>query len=346
MYGCPVAEDPTVSRLFPFILSKVSPFFSYRGCSFKLQDDKEQTQRITMFKETAIPAIYTLEATFSGMSIGPFAGQHLTASQLQLIGKHVCLALLIYGNHVPPQAALPQPSPDDSGSQPESAYMKFSDISREDCERELGKCIETGDASDEEGGSSGSDSSPSEDNLDPEELSKLLPAVPISKAERTQRKVMPRQASAAQARRAKEETKAPAKCQSCLEPLLPNHICAKLRVLKPLSNPYSRLYTKRVGLNTYVSPVTGKTMHDQATQTPKPGTVLESRSRSLPTSGTSAREGIAASQKFKEIPVDARGRPEPKVREEQKPGSPEKRLPVIQKPGVRESSAPLKQRRV
>ena len=265
MYGCPVPNAPQSSRLFPFILGKLCPFFSYSACSFKLQEDKEQTQRITMFKETNIAKVYTLEATFSGMSVGPQAGQHLTVGQLQEVGRHLCIAMLIYGGFVPP---APQPQPEDCG-----------EWSREACAKALE--MQSSEQDEGSGGSSGSDSDPSEDNLDPEELRELLPAVPMTNAQRAQRRAtLTREGSIPKARKPREEGKEPAKCKVCMEPELAGHVCKQVRAFKPLANPYSRLYTKKVGVRTFVNPATGKTMHDQATQTPRQGT-SELRSKSL-----------------------------------------------------------------
>ena len=66
MYGCNIPESPEVTRCIPFIISKSSPYFYYPYCSFRMQKAKESTMRISLFKETKIPTIYTLEASFFG----------------------------------------------------------------------------------------------------------------------------------------------------------------------------------------------------------------------------------------------------------------------------------------
>ena len=65
-YGCNIPQSPEVTRAYPFILSKISQFFPYKSCSFKMQKDKESTLRITLFKEIMSPFVYTLEASFCG----------------------------------------------------------------------------------------------------------------------------------------------------------------------------------------------------------------------------------------------------------------------------------------
>ena len=100
-----------------------------------------------------------------------------------------------------------------------------------------------------------------------------------------------------------------------------------------------------MGLRTFISPITGKTMHDQATQTPKQGISLEYRSRSLPASVASTRETATNFNKPKELNIS-----ENKGKTEEKPlemrgGSQDRRLPVLPKPILRETSAPTKPRR-
>jgi cytosolic carboxypeptidase protein 2/3 len=66
MYGCNLTEAPEHTRAIPYILSKISPYFFYPYCSFRMQKSKEATLRISIFKETKVCLIYTLEASFLG----------------------------------------------------------------------------------------------------------------------------------------------------------------------------------------------------------------------------------------------------------------------------------------
>ena len=65
-YGCNIAEQPEVTRAFPYILSKISQVFAYHYCSFKMQKNKDSTLRIAIFNEISCNLIYTLEASFCG----------------------------------------------------------------------------------------------------------------------------------------------------------------------------------------------------------------------------------------------------------------------------------------
>ena len=52
--------------MFPYILSKLCDYFSFEQSRFSMHKSKEATARISMWKELKIPAIYTMEASFSG----------------------------------------------------------------------------------------------------------------------------------------------------------------------------------------------------------------------------------------------------------------------------------------
>jgi cytosolic carboxypeptidase protein 2/3 len=73
MYGNTDEEEPEKYRIFPFILSKICHFFSYRSSKFSVQKSKSSTARITMWKELNIPNVFTIEASFLGPSIVIFS---------------------------------------------------------------------------------------------------------------------------------------------------------------------------------------------------------------------------------------------------------------------------------
>ena len=66
MYGNNYINNPESTRLFPFILSKMYQEFLYKRSTFNVERSKEQTARISMWRELKIPAIYTMEASFCG----------------------------------------------------------------------------------------------------------------------------------------------------------------------------------------------------------------------------------------------------------------------------------------
>ena len=66
MYGNSNADSPDETKLFPFIMSKLCPFFSFNYSRFAVQRHKENTARITMWRELRVPNVFTLEASFCG----------------------------------------------------------------------------------------------------------------------------------------------------------------------------------------------------------------------------------------------------------------------------------------
>jgi hypothetical protein len=96
MYGCTYKHAPEQTRIFPLLLSKISPLFDFEASRFGVQKSKEATARVAVFKElNTCPMIYTMESTFSGIDKGPFAGKHITTDMLESMGRDLCRALLV-----------------------------------------------------------------------------------------------------------------------------------------------------------------------------------------------------------------------------------------------------------
>ena len=160
MYGCNISGKPESTRIYPYLLSKISDFFSFKSCCFSVQKSKESTMRVAMFKETRVPHIYTLEASFCGCDFGPFNSYHLSIEAFQKMGKDLCLSIMINNNLKVPDIISEVITKDNA-----IKFIQNDALSEEDNTYES---------------SSGSDSDPSEDNLDSKENVKLLVA-PIKK---------------------------------------------------------------------------------------------------------------------------------------------------------------------
>ena len=100
-----------------------------------------------------------MEASFCGADRGETKNQHFTIESLMMMGQKLLQAIIINWN-----------IPVKSGA---------STLKREDLERELtaNKQLLRLTSGDDEGNSSGSDSEPSADNMDDDEMSKIVPAV-------------------------------------------------------------------------------------------------------------------------------------------------------------------------
>lgn len=54
--------------MFPYLLSKISPYFAFEESKFGVQKSKESTARIALYKEMkTCPNVFTMESTFSGL---------------------------------------------------------------------------------------------------------------------------------------------------------------------------------------------------------------------------------------------------------------------------------------
>ena len=102
-YGCQRNEQPTACVMFPYMLSKLNPFFSFKHSRFGIQKSKTSTARVALFKELrTCDVIYTLESAFSGVDFGEHKGYHLSTEMLQRMGQDLCRTLLIYEKiHIP-----------------------------------------------------------------------------------------------------------------------------------------------------------------------------------------------------------------------------------------------------
>jgi hypothetical protein len=104
MYGCTVQNAPEETRIYPFLLSKLCPFFSFSYSRFGIQKSKEATSRVNLFKELKIPNVFTMESSFCGNDEGPYAGYHFTIENLEQAGRDFSRTLLVYSDiYTPPE---------------------------------------------------------------------------------------------------------------------------------------------------------------------------------------------------------------------------------------------------
>jgi hypothetical protein len=69
-YGNKIISDPLANKVYPLMLSKLNSNFNFNYCSEKMPKSKKGTARINLFTElNEIPNIFTLEASFAGVSI-------------------------------------------------------------------------------------------------------------------------------------------------------------------------------------------------------------------------------------------------------------------------------------
>ena len=189
MYGNNFEDRPHATRVFPFIMSKLCDFFSFEYSRFSVHKSKESTCRVTLWRELKIPNVFTMEASFCGADKGEFKDKHFQPEHFMTAGRRLLEALLVYckiqvgpgQNKTAKQIANDLKS---SHSEPTSKKQTWQSLQLNDLEQELAENKELIDMTkgDEDGEDSpGSDSEPSEDNLEEDEMAKIIPIKPQPK---------------------------------------------------------------------------------------------------------------------------------------------------------------------
>jgi hypothetical protein len=257
MYGCDFPKSPETCRLFPYILSKISPVFSFEDSRFGVQKAKESTLRVALFKDLKIPNIFTLEASFCGSNFGKYKGFHYTGGILADMGRDLCKSLLILSQNskLARNPALKKPSLVKVLKKKTEEEMSLL-TSEHNLESLLKELLQKKDLLNENDGnfsSSGSESEPSEDNLDQDTLKILIPQSAGLKRETFCKKRLDRSMCLPRHKSVK-------KCEKCGGEETTGHNCK-------FNNFSCSSRRKIVGLRTYYN-ICGKKVHDQATQTP------------------------------------------------------------------------------
>lgn len=68
MYGNEIKDNSNETRVFPLLISKINDCFNFQQCSFKMSKGKFGTARINLFHELSIANIFTIEASFAGVT--------------------------------------------------------------------------------------------------------------------------------------------------------------------------------------------------------------------------------------------------------------------------------------
>ena len=273
IYGCNDPDNPELTREFPYLLSKFSHYFSFKSSSFRMQKSKESTLRISIYKETQVYNTFTLESSFCGCDFGPTAGLHLTTLDLKNMGRELCYNLIIDNGLKVPNII---------GVDKQSLVTEL---------KENKELIQDNEAESD----SGSDSDPSEDNLDEVEYARLIIPPPkrrISSDVKTKKKNSLKKERASmqipsKRFKNKERTmKLIQKCVNCGDIKELDHVCIKKNILnstlaspnkfpimkvKPKELNKGRTTLGSLSQSTSVFPTyvnhEGKKVRDQATQT-------------------------------------------------------------------------------
>ena len=163
-YGNNESNNESAYFRFPYILSKICDFFSFEDCNFGVQKSKQSTARIALWRIVNTPAVYTIEASFYGASIGSLGCRHFGINDYQLMGSRICEAFIQYFNIDVSEIGLKPPQ--NVGLHETDFEAAINAIKERNAVKHLNSttCEESSNAS---------DSNPSEDIMDNEEKSSI-----------------------------------------------------------------------------------------------------------------------------------------------------------------------------
>ncbi|XP_039276084.1 cytosolic carboxypeptidase 1 [Nilaparvata lugens] len=87
-------ESPIDVTMLPALLSSVAPAFDLSQCSFVVEQGKEATARISVWRQFGVQRSYTMESSYCGFDVGLYKGNHMTIPILEEMGRTFCVALL------------------------------------------------------------------------------------------------------------------------------------------------------------------------------------------------------------------------------------------------------------
>ena len=97
---CNYKDNKRTCKLFPYICSKLSRIISFQQCTFSMPKYKQSTGRISLFNELDDEDndnIIALETSFFGINrSGEYARNYYNSNLLKEVGRDICLGMLSY----------------------------------------------------------------------------------------------------------------------------------------------------------------------------------------------------------------------------------------------------------
>ena len=172
-------NDIKYCKYFPFICGKISNIISFEKSCFKMPKYKRGTGRINLFQELDNENVFTLETSYFGCNQGKYINQYFNIEMLKEIGKDICLGIILYHYNSNLKQGIKEINP-----KLNLVYINNIDEYNKEFDEYillLNKKLKEGgikndnDELDDDDDISDSESEPSRDNLDEEEIKKLFP---------------------------------------------------------------------------------------------------------------------------------------------------------------------------
>ena len=171
LFYCNYKDNNRTCKLFPYICSKMSKIINFQQCTFSMPKYKLSTERISLFNELYDDDnnnIVALETSFFGINrSGEYARTYFNTNLLKEIGRDICMGMLSYYYKYENVSI-------ESNLFTNKENLKKIDVDMREFEseiiREVNEDDEEVDDNDEK-----SESEPSVDNLDKNQIMKLMP---------------------------------------------------------------------------------------------------------------------------------------------------------------------------
>ena len=98
-YGNYDKDKFSYCKFFPFLCDKINDIITFDKSKFKMPKYKKGTGRIHLFKELNIENIFTLETSLFGCVNGKYTNQYITIEKLKNIGRDICIGILYLFYH-------------------------------------------------------------------------------------------------------------------------------------------------------------------------------------------------------------------------------------------------------
>jgi len=172
LFYCNYKENKRICKLFPYICSKLSKIINFQQCTFAMPRYKINTERIVLFNELEDEDnnnIVALETSFFGINRdGEYSHLYFNTKLLKEIGRDICMGMLSY-YYKYDDVTIEKNFFNDTG------ILKQLDVDMREFEdeiiREVNEDDEEVEIIDEK-----SESEPSVDNLDKNQIMKLMPS--------------------------------------------------------------------------------------------------------------------------------------------------------------------------
>ena len=171
LFYCNYKDNKRTCKLFPYICSKLSKIINFQQCTFAMPKYKQSTERIVLFNELSEEDnnnIVALETSFFGINKnGEYSHLYFNTQLLKEIGRDICMGMLSYYYKYENSSIEPNFLSDKD-------ILKLLDVDMREFEDEIIR--EVNEEEDEiELNDEKSESEPSVDNLDKNQIMRLMP---------------------------------------------------------------------------------------------------------------------------------------------------------------------------